>query len=277
MRGPLRASVLLLLAALAAGAAGETAAADPAALNRAAALYHEGRHDSARVRLESLLAESPSSRRDSLMLLQYLGMAHSRRGEDTAAVARFRELLSLDSLFRFPRNEDPAVARNFETARRERLAHVAGAAPKPIAGGPMPVTHVPAGAVGTVGTVGTISAAPVAGPGARPLPPATAEAPLAVADPRPLPMSIALGAVPLGAGWLARGQTAHGAALGILQVGGLLLALHASSIQSGIQGDAYGLEAGERERATRWQWTQRISLSTALGAYLYSIIAAGEK
>ncbi|HLP43090.1 MAG TPA: hypothetical protein VK465_16405 [Fibrobacteria bacterium] len=267
----MRASVLLILAALAAGAAGETAAADPAALNRAAALYHEGRHDSARVRLESLLAESPSSRRDSLMLLQYLGMAHSRRGEDTAAVARFRELLSLDSLFRFPRNEDPAVARNFEAARRERLAQKTVAAPEPVAGGLMPVTPVP------IDAVGTTSAAPVAGPGARSLPPATAEAPLAVADPRPRPMSIALGAVPLGAGWLARGQTAHGAALGILQVGGLLLALHASSIQSGIQGDAYGLEAGERERATRWQWTQRISLSTALGAYLYSIIAAGEK
>jgi hypothetical protein len=88
-------------------------------------------------------------------------------------------------------------------------------------------------------------------------------------------MSLALGAVPLGGGWLARRRTSQGLVLGILQAGGFLLSVYASERQNRLYDDGYGLEPHEVGEATGWQWVQRISLSTALGAYLYSLVASG--
>lgn len=67
----------------------------------------------------------------------------------------------------------------------------------------------------------------------------------------------------------------HGLALGLLQAGGLLLAAHASGVQSRAQNDPFGLEDHERDQVLRWQTVQRLSLGTAAGAYLYSLIASG--
>lgn len=237
-------------------------AADPAALQAAAALYHQGRFDSARDRLTGLLDAPGWRRRDTLVVLQYLGMSEARLGADSAATARFLELLAADSLFRFPRNEDAAVLRTFQAARDLR------AAPAPLAAAAAAPAMNP-----SPGTSASEAAAPEnAHPETAP-----ARDPLATLAAEPLPaarMTLPLGAVPLGGGWLARRQTAHGLTLGFLQAGGLLLSIYASDRQNGMENDRFYLEPSEEGSARGWQWVQRISLSTALGAYLYSLIAS---
>lgn len=246
-----------------------TASADPAALNRAAGLYHQAGYDSARAQLETLLLSGTTwRRRDSLVIFQYLGMSWSRLGADSQAVSRFGDLLRIDSLFRFPRNEDSAVLRNFQAARDRHDARARAFA---------------AGA-------GTLAAAEAASPPApAPIPLAMADgdqgpaAPFADPDPRRAHpagrarprMSPALGAIPLGGGWLARERKAHGVSLGLIQAGGLILSFYASERQSRMRNDAFGLEASERGAAIGWQWVQGVSLSTAMGAYIFSIIASG--
>lgn len=92
----------------------------------------------------------------------------------------------------------------------------------------------------------------------------------------PRRMNLALGAVPLGGGWLVRGKTTHALTLGLLQGGGMLLSLYASEQQTAARRDGRGLEEGrEEDIMVRWQWVQAVSLSTALGAYLFSIFASG--
>jgi hypothetical protein len=70
-------------------------------------------------------------------------------------------------------------------------------------------------------------------------------------------------------------RVSTGLSLGVLQATGLLLSIYASHMQSQEQGDGFGVK-DERELASlqKWQWTQRIALSTALGAYIFSLIAA---
>ena len=85
-------------------------------LKQAAALYHQGLYDSALSVLETCGPEA-LKRRDSLALFQYSGMAEARLGRDAEAAEDFRALLSLDSLFQFPRNEDFAVLAAFARPR----------------------------------------------------------------------------------------------------------------------------------------------------------------
>jgi hypothetical protein len=84
-----------------------------------------------------------------------------------------------------------------------------------------------------------------------------------------------MGAIPLGGGWLARREMKHGIALGLLQAAGLGLSLYASGRISASAGDAFGIQNDDELASVRkWQWVQGVSLSTALGAYLFSLIAA---
>jgi hypothetical protein len=209
------------------------------------------------------------------MIFQYLGMASSRLGRDAEAVDRFGSLLAVDSLFRFPRNEDAAVLRNFRAAREARNSPVTVTPAVPPAA-PAPEDPAPAAAV-----------APDPGPAipAAPAPSLAAAARGAVPPPdsplrdrggdgRPA-MNLAFGAVPFGGGWMARERMGYGLSLGLVQAGGLLLSIYASEMQSKAQDDREGLQPGERPAAVRWQWVQAVSLSTAVGAYFYSIFASG--
>jgi hypothetical protein len=265
---------ILLLAAAWAGPPAAGAAPMSSELNRAAALYHQSRYDSSLAVLEALLTRADAQRRDSLAILQYLGMGRSRVGEDSEARSRFAELLALDSLFRLPRNEDPGILANFESA-------LAGARSGEPASGQGPLSEA------------------IAEPSRNMLHPAPddpllALAPARAADARPFQgpderdgnvnagggasrtgMSLAMGAIPLGGGWIARRRMGHGLTLGLLQAGGILLAAHASGVQSRAENDPFGLEEREKDRILQWQTVQRLSLGTAAGAYLYSLIAAG--
>lgn len=224
------------------------------ALNQAAGLYHQARYDSSRVRLQALLAEGSWRRKDSLLIFQYLGMSWSRLGQDSAAQLRFQDLLGLDSLFRFPSNEDSGILRNFQAAREARSA--------PLAASPTPSPPLPI----------ALAESASASPGPAPDNPALA---LIRPPPEGPKMTLALGAVPLGGGWLVRQRKSHGLTLGLLQVGGLLISVYASEMQNRAARDDYGTQDSEMKASIGWQWTQRVSLSTAVGAYLFSIIAAG--
>jgi len=259
------AAAALCLGALLGGAAPPAAAADRAALQEAAALYHQGRFDSARVRLAGLLDAPGWRRRDSLMLLQYLGMSEARLGADSAATARFADLLASDSLFRFARNEDAAVLRTFQAARDRRSAAAVAASDTPVPG---PSASPPAEASAAAERP---SGMPEAAPYRDPLSALAAEPPPAAK------MTLGLGAVPLGGGWLARRRTTHGFTLGLLQAGGILLSVYASERQDGMEEDEFKRERSEVVSTQGWQWVQRISLSTALGAYLFSLFASGKE
>ena len=236
-------------------------------LQRAATLYHQGRYDSALIQLESFRAQAPLKRRDSLSLLQYSGMASARLGLEADAAAHFGGLLGVDSLFQFPRNEDPLVLAAFARARRERETRSAMPAP------PLP-SPAPAAATATEAMTTPPPAAPArfafADSGTGQAAPA---GPAAVPQ-RSKGIGFALGAVPLGGGWLARREMKHGLALGLLQAAGLGLSLYASDRISAAQGDPEDIEDNEIGSVRKWQWVQRVSLSTAVGAYLFSMIAA---
>ncbi|MDB5103125.1 MAG: hypothetical protein JWP91_814 [Fibrobacteres bacterium] len=254
-----------------------------ATVNQAAAFYHQGRYDSALANLEALKSQGPFKRRDSLSLYQYLGMSSARLGREPDAVAYFVTLLGLDSLFQFARNEDPAILRTFTLAREAGTGGalptlpappaLAGPAPAgqsaPIASieatSPIAAGHAPSPAPSTpepTGSVGKISIADSVSPGRS----GTAERPS---------IGLALGALPLGTGWFARGKVNHGLVLGLLQAGGIAVSLYASDAQSREQNDAFQVrDKDELATLRQWQWVQRVSISTALGAYLFSLIAS---
>lgn len=255
----MRGAFLLLALGAALGGPRSAAAADAAALQQSAGLYHQARYDDARAGLEGLLDQEGWRRRDSLMILQYLGMSYSRLGADSSAVSRFADLLAVDSLFRFPSNEEPGIRRNFQAARDARAARLAAASalvPPPAAVEPVDP--------------------PAPGEAASALPPQPAVSMAAPASPSRPPMSLALGAIPLGGGWLIRDRRYHGVGLALVQAGGILLSLYASDRQTRMRDDLHGIEDGrERDLMVRWQWVQGVSLSTAVGAYLFSIFASG--
>ena len=250
-----------------------------ASLHQAASLYHQERFDSALARLESMRIAGPWKRRDSLAYFQYSGMAASRLGRSPEAVAHFSRLLALDTLFQFPRNEDPQVLENFARAKStfsgpgtvlpsESAALVENApamrSPAGYPGGataPLQETGDRQGEggfsfidSGAANRTGRIAAA---------------------ADPKLRGIGLAYGAWPAGAGWLARGRRGQGLALGLLQAGGLGLSLYASHRVSREEGDRFAIrDRRELESVKSWQLTQRLSLSTALGAYLFSLIAS---
>jgi hypothetical protein len=270
--------LLIALLLLAETRAEEKHAGNPSPeLNRAAGLYYQAKYDSALAGLEKMVGTGPWKRRDSLVLYQYLGMSSARLGHDTAAVGYFGSLLALDSLFRFPRNEDPSVLAAFKRAREKKtpaaasappaavIAPVAATLPKDtLAGAPPPPD--------TARVTNHITTAPAAPEGSRLAalpPPALTEQ--AAQGPR---MTLGFGAIPLGAGWMARGHRGRGAALGALQIAGVVVSAFASEMQSRSQNDAYGLTDRELSAAEGWQWTQRVSLSVTTLAYLYSIIAS---
>lgn len=271
--------ILAFLLGLAWVAQGAPRANLSAELNRAAGLYYQARYDSALATLEGLLGGGPWKRRDSLSLYQYLGMSSARLGRDSTAAGYFSSLLSLDSLFRFPKNEDAAVLAAFAHAREKRLSRA-----------PTPVTSV---LPSDPDSAGDDAAEPAASHDfqAAPTPaPAVAAAPATSLSPATAParasasaldgsaphrpMTLAYGAIPFGGGWFARNRYRSGLSLGILQAAGLVLSMYASEMQSRDQNDSYGLRAPEVNGAEGWQWTQRITLSIAVGAYLYSIFAS---
>jgi len=74
---------------------------------------------------------------------------------------------------------------------------------------------------------------------------------------------------------MARKQVKSGLVLGFLQAGGLFLSIYASELQSNEQNDTYAVrDHQEMTHLKQWQWVQRVSLSMALGAYLFSLIAS---
>ncbi len=237
-------------------------------LNLAVTLYQQGLYDSSLHQLETLARESQSKRRDSICIVQYLGMASAKLGMDSTATVYFSKLLGLDSLFQFPKNEDIRILSNFQKAQ-EMLVVQQDAVP----------LLEPIEALGPIEPLRTLT--PIA-----PLTSATQSKELSpdssirsdVLIPRTREtdkIGLTYGAWPLGAGWIVKKRIRPGLGLGAVQVTGLLLSAYASYMQSREQGDAFGVR-DERERVTleKWQWTQRIALSTALGAYIFSLIAS---
>jgi tetratricopeptide (TPR) repeat protein len=275
-------------------------------LKQAAVLYHQGRYDSALTVLEECRS-GPLKRRDSLALFQYAGMTSARLGHIDQAKEDFRALLGLDSLFQFPRNEDSAILAAFAQAREERAqAALAGSPSAPAASGALPATRD--SVAEARGGTPTQADPRVPVPVAQPVPagadrmtaspegdrqngsPTSFPAPSGPGSPNPEPrapvlpgpakasgpqaIGLAMGAIPLGGGWLARGRSKQGWTLALLQAGGLAFSVYASSRMSAIQNDADGIRAGELGAEQRWQWTQRVTLSIAVGAYLFSLIAS---
>lgn len=264
------------------------ATASGAPVSEAASFYHQGRFDSALARLEALQPAGDMKRRDSLSLFQYLGMASARLGRVPEAEGYFTTLLGLDSLFQFPRNEDPAVLAAFASASALRSIP------------PAPPTVEPQG---PSGPEGSLAKAPPAAPtpatraipqgrdygeakplvlagmtlteiGATGVPGETGVTGRRVLSDPPR-IGLALGAMPFGTGWFVRNKFKHGLVLGILQTGGLVLSVYSSNMRTRIAGDPFRIEdMEERDDADRWQWVQRASLSTAVGAYVYSLIAS---
>jgi hypothetical protein len=244
------------------------AASRGAPVSQAAAFYHQGHFDSALARLEALRDTAGLKRRDSLSLHQYLGMATARLDRAAEAEGHFIDLLGLDSLFQFPRNEDPAVLAAFDRARTERAER---SRPR-LAPPPEPVaqTFGPA-----FRDTARIPEAPAAAPAPSPIPFAL---PVASGDAgaRTVPkIGLAMGALPFGTGWFSRRRTGHGLVLGILQAGGIILSIYASDRQTRSERDSFGVQdQDELSSVQGWQWVQRVSLSTALGAYVFSLIAS---
>lgn len=265
-----------------------------AAVKEAAGFYHQGLFDSCLARLEAIKEEGGLRRRDSLSLFQYLGMASARLGREPEAAGYFGSLLGLDSLFQFPRNEDAAVLKAFSRARAERASQAAilpraspsfGVTNPPSASTARPApaqdSTAPLPTAAASGTAGSgpglllASASPtLASPGLRiPL-----TGPIPPDDPSarpPQPIGFAMGAMPFGTGWFARNKVKHGLVLGLLQAGGIALSIYASDKQSREQRDTFQVENREEVSTLQnWQWVQRVSLSTAVGAYLFSLIAS---
>lgn len=286
MRKPLIAMIALM--ALMAAA---TASAAP--VSEAASFYHQGRFDSAFTRLQALESSGDLKRRDSLSLYQYLGMASARLGREPEAEDYFATLLGLDSLFQFPRNEDPLVLAAFTQAQARAQAQdrprAQGTAPQ--APAPTPPDAPPVHTIAPRDDSSAMAAATVA---AMPLLAATSGIELTGIgaagamgpagfrgkDERqgpgnPPSIGLAMGSMPFGTGWFVRNKFKHGLVLGFLQVGGLALSMYASNMQTLEAGDDFRIQdQGELDDINRWKWIQRVSLSTAVGAYIFSLIAS---
>ncbi len=248
-----------------------------AIVNDAAHFYHQGLFDSALVRLEALQSQGPFKRRDSLSLYQYLGMASARLGQDSQAVAYFTRLLRLDSLFQFPKNEDAQVLQAFDRAHEAKnAAGIPEASAIPGAGNPSAPPPAPSESAPATFAGLSLRSAPPAPAGSTETLSLRASGGLTEkTGPGNAHVGLALGAVPLGAGWLVRNRVKHGVALGILQAGGIAISIYASEMQSREENDAFRVKnENERGNLQSWQWVQRVSLSTALGAYLFSLIAS---
>lgn len=277
-----------------------------APLNQAASFYHQGRFDSALTRLEAIKNAGDLKRRDSLSVFQYLGMASARLGRQPEAAGYFTSLLGMDSLFQFPRNEDPAVLTAFERARAQLSS------PASVPSIPPVDPHVPH--LGTLAADSSTIALPAAPlPAAAPSPakaaPKTGAGTRLDGDDRPMVLAgitlteigadgasgtqaapgagghrdmgtpprigLSLGAMPFGTGWFVRNRVKHGLVLGIMQAGGLALSLYASDRQSREAGDPFRIkDKAELDAARQWQLVQRVSLSMAVGAYVFSLIAS---
>lgn len=262
-------AILIAATAMAFSLVGAAGMTGKAGLNQAVALYHQGSYDSSLARLEALESTGPWKHRDSLSLLQYLGMSCSRLNRDSASIGYFSQLLQLDSLFRFPKNEDSLILKNFSAAQEAREGRL-NPSPAPITLAP-PSTDTAGGPTRTSLRLETQTypAPALAGPT---LVGATEPAPSSARSPR---IGLAYGALPLGIGWVARKQAKSGLVLGLLQAGGLFLSIYASEIQANEQNDTYAIRDHQEMTALKqWQWTQRVSLSMALGAYLFSLIAS---
>ena len=263
-----------------------TAAAAP--VSEAASFYHQGRLDSAFTRLQALKSSGDMKRRDSLSLYQYLGMATARLGREPEAEGYFATLLGLDSLFQFPRNEDPLVLAAFNRARAQRAAPQAAApapsaapsapskAPKETDASPtaLPIPHGEDGGNGGPLVVAGLSLTEIGAADAMD-PARPREAHGRPGPSNPPTIGLALGSMPFGTGWFVRNKFKHGLVLGFLQVGGLALSVYASNMQTMEAEDPFRIHDGEElNDIRRWQWVQRISLSTAVGAYIFSLIAS---
>ncbi len=252
------------------------------AIRRAAGLYHRGAFDSTLAILHELEGTGPWKKRDSLAWLQYSGMASARLGRDSAATVYFTGLLSKDSQFQFPRNEDSLVMAAFLSA----VTGDSGNAEDSIA---VSRSSLPSGsdAGTTARPTNPVSVVfQTQGKADRPIETASssrdtqASKPVAAGatnrfDGSGHRVGFAYGALPLGAGWVARGKVKSGIAFGILEVGGLAFSIFASEMQTRINRQEFGVrDSRDLSGQNGWQWAQRATLSTALGAYLFSIIAA---
>lgn len=256
------------------------ATATGAPVSKAASLYHQGRYDSAFTRLDALKSAGDLKHRDSLSLFQYLGMASARLGRVPEAEGYFTTLLGLDSLFQFPRNEDPTVLSAFARARAQ-LSAPPPAKPDPAVSPSRstpssisPIPSIPERGEHGDGKPFVLAGMTLTDPGPNG---ATGGTGLNGRQARGNPprIGLAMGAMPLGTGWLVRNKIKHGLVLGILQAGGLALSVYASNMQTRIAGDPFRIQdMDEQDDANRWQWVQRGSLTTAVGAYIYSLIAS---
>jgi hypothetical protein len=242
-------------------------------LNLAVTLYQQGLYDSSLHQLETLALEIQWKHRDSLCIIQYLGMASAKLGMDSTATVYFSKLLELDSLFQFPKNEDTHILSNFQKAQ-EMLVVQQNAVPLLE---PEPIEPIePLGPIEPIQTLAPIAPLTSVTQSKELSPDSTFRSDVLITRASKTgKIGLAYGALPLGSGWIVKKRVKTGLGLGALQATGLFLSGYASYMQSRGQGDGFGVR-DERERATmeKWQWTQRIALSTALGAYIFSLIAS---
>lgn len=223
-----------------------------AALNLAVSHYHQGNYSLACTELDSLRNQANATHRDSITLYQYLGMASTQAGLDSNAVQYFSLLIQIDSLFQFPRNEDPRILQNFSRALQIPAASKIGLLATPLPTSNMENQNLNPSLNQTLPKPASII-----------LPSSTNK------------IGFTYGAIPLGGGWIMQNKNVKGWTLGLLQVTGLALSIYASEMQSDLQNDFDAIQNNaEKTTLKQWQWTQRISLSTALGTYLYSIFSA---
>ncbi len=237
-------------------------------LNLAITLYQQGLYDSSLHQLETLARESQSKRRDSICIVQYLGMASAILGMDSTATVYFSKLLELDSLFQFPKNEDTRILSNFQKAQEMLVVHQDAV--------PLLEPIEPLGPIEPKQKLAPIAALTSVTQPKELSPDSSIRSDVLITRvSKTGKIGLTYGAWPLGAGWIVKKQVRPGLGLGALQATGLALSVYASFIQSRGQGDGFGVR-DERERVTmeKWQWTQRIALSTALGAYIFSLIAS---
>ncbi len=193
--------------------------------------------------LDSLKNNASLSKTDSIEIFQYLGMNAAKLGQDSLAVDHFYQLLLLDSLWQFPENEDESILKDFKVAK-ESYEEEQDIKPEPL----------------------KLTAAEVA---SHPLKIEISPSKNAIKM-----INLGDGLIPLGLGWVAKKRFKSGIAYGLLEGGGALLSIFASMRQDQIDKDKYGImNQSELNKSQQWQFTQRLSFSVALGAYLISVLA----
>jgi len=212
-------------------------------LNEGVKLYHQGNFEEANDFFNNLKNPIDASHRDSLTLFQYLGMTATQLGSDSLAIDYFSTLIIVDSLFQFPSNEAEGILKNFSAA------HVLKQPPEILEIDPAPQNQNQTQA--------------------QPLPFTATE--LSGTN----KIGFVYGAIPLGGGWLIKEKKITGWTLAALELAGFALSIYASEKQNDFQNDFDAIhDNAEKTSVKNWQWTQRISLSVALGTYLYSILSA---